>query len=430
MVMRTTADSVHERATDDRARTCDDETPVETARRQFDRAVSTLELDAGLVERLRHPAHVHRVSVPVERDDGSVETFTGYRAQYDDSRGPFKGGLRYHLDVTDDECVALAMWMTWKCAVVDVPFGGGKGGVAVDGKTLSNAEKTRLTRGFVSALGDTVGPDRDIVAPDIGTDGETMRLFAESYGDPAVATGKPPHAGGSRGRGEAPGRSVALCTRYVRESESASLDGTTVAVQGFGSVGANAARLLDDWGATVVAVSDVDGAIYDPEGLDTHAVADYGPATGIVTGYDAPTTLSNEALLALDVDVLIPAAVGGVLTADTAENVQASLVVEGANGPTTTAADVVFDTREIPVVPDILANAGGVTVSYFEWLQNRSGTRWSLEDVRGRLDTRILDAAKAVDSIADHRKVSWRDAAYEVALSRVAEATLDSACPE
>ncbi|KTG10521.1 amino acid dehydrogenase [Haloprofundus marisrubri] len=406
------------------------ESPVETARRQFDRVISSLEFDPRTAERLRHPAHVHRVSIPVERDDGSVETFTGYRAQHNDACGPYKGGLRYHPEVNAEECIALSMWMAWKCAVMDVPFGGGKGGVAVDPRTLSDEEKTRLTRGFVSALGDTVGPTRDVVAPDIGTDDETMRLFAAAYGDPAVATGKPANAGGSLGREEAPGRSVALCTRYAYESTGNALDGATVAVQGFGSVGANAARLLDEWGASVVAVSDVDGALYDPDGLHISDIEAYGDEPGVVTGYDAPETFDNESLLSLDVDVLIPAAVGGVLTADTAPEVRASFVVEGANGPTTTAADAVFEERGITVVPDILANAGGVTVSYFEWLQNRNDERWSLERVREELDERTLRATRAVEEVAGKRGVSWREAAYEVALTRVADAVAVTSCRE
>jgi glutamate dehydrogenase (NAD(P)+) len=406
----------------------DGESAVETARTQLERAATRLDIDPNVVERLRHPRAVHEVTLPVERDDGTLEVFTGYRAQHDSVRGPYKGGLRYHPAVTRDECVGLSMWMTWKCAVMDLPFGGAKGGVVVDPKSLSEGETERLTRRFAQELRGVVGPHTDIPAPDMGTDARTMSWFMDAYsmqeGEtiPGVVTGKPPVIGGSHGRDGAPGRSVAIVAREAVEYYGRDLSETTVAVQGFGSVGANAARLLDDWGATVVAVSDVNGAVYDPDGLDVRDVPTHEEEPEAVMTYDAPETLSNDAILELDADVLIPAAVGNVLTADNAGDVRADLVVEGANGPTTSAADAIFEERGVPVIPDILANAGGVTVSYFEWLQDINRRAWSLERVHEELETEMLAAWDAVRSEFEGGAETWREAAYVVALRRVAAA--------
>jgi glutamate dehydrogenase (NAD(P)+) len=399
-----------------------------TARRQLERAATHVDIDEGVVERLKHPTKVQQVSVPLRREDGSLEVYTGYRAQHDDVRGPYKGGLRYHPGVTAEECVGLSMWMTWKCAVMDLPFGGGKGGIAIDPKNLTETEKEDLTRRFAEELRDVVGPKKDVPAPDMGTDPQTMAWFMDSYsmqeGEtvPGVVTGKPPVIGGSYGREEAPGRSVAIVAREAVDYYGWDLSETTVAVQGFGSVGAPAARLLDEWGATVVAVSDVDGAIYDPEGLDTHDVQDHDERPGMVSGYDAPETLSNAELLELDVDVLIPAAVGEVITTDNADAVSANMVVEGANGPTTFAGDAILEERGVPVIPDVLANAGGVTVSYFEWLQDINRRTWPLERVHEELESEMLDAWNAVRREVDARDLTWRDAALVVALSRIGEA--------
>ncbi|GAB3666133.1 glutamate dehydrogenase GdhB [Halopiger thermotolerans] len=404
------------------------ESAVETARRQLERAAALLDVDDGIIERLRHPTSVYRVSVPLERDDGSTEILTGYRAHHDSVRGPYKGGIRYHPGVTEDECIGLSMWMTWKCAVMDIPFGGGKGGVVVNPKDLSRDEKERLTRRFAEELRPIIGPMTDIPAPDMGTDPQTMAWFMDAYSmqqgqtEPGVVTGKPPVVGGSYGREEAPGRSVGIITREMIEYYDWDPEETTVAVQGFGSVGANAARYLDELGTSVVAVSDVDGAIYDPDGLDTTDVEDHDETPGMVSGYDAPETLSNEALLELDVDVLIPAAIGNVLTAENARDVQAEMIVEGANGPTTSRADEIFEERGVPVVPDIIANAGGVTVSYFEWLQDINRRSWRLERVNEELETEMLRAWNAVRSEYEDRDVTWRDATYIVALSRIAAA--------
>lgn len=399
-----------------------------TARRQLERAATHVDVDPGVVERLKHPTRVQQVSVPLERDDGDVEVFTGYRAQHDDVRGPYKGGLRYHPDVTSDECIGLSMWMTWKCAVMDLPFGGGKGGVTVDPKDLSADETERLTRRFAEELRSVVGPTKDVPAPDMGTDAQTMAWFMDAYsmqqGEtiPGVVTGKPPVIGGSYGREEAPGRSTAIVVREAVDYYEGDLSDTTVAVQGFGSVGANAARLLEDWGATVVSVSDVNGAIYDPDGLETHAIPTHNEEPEAVLEQDAPETLTNEAILELDVDVLVPAAVGNVITADNADAIDADIVVEGANGPTTFAADAILEERNVPVIPDILANAGGVTVSYFEWLQDINRRQWKLERVNEELETHMLKAWDHVRAVVDEEGLTWRDAAYVVALSRIAEA--------
>jgi glutamate dehydrogenase (NAD(P)+) len=404
------------------------ESAVETARRQLQHAAEHLDIDPNIVERLRYPTKVQEVTVPIERDDGAVEVFTGYRAQHDSVRGPYKGGLRYHPDVTGNECVGLSMWMTWKCAVMDLPFGGAKGGIAVDSKALSPAEKERLTRRFTEEIRDIIGPTTDIPAPDMGTDPQTMAWLMDAYsmqeGEtiPGVVTGKPPVVGGSQGREEAPGRSVAIVTREALDYYEFDIDRTTVAVQGYGSVAANAARLLDDWGATVVAVSDVNGAIYDPDGFDTHAIPSHDEEPEAVTRQDAPEHLTNDELLELDVDVLIPAAIGNVLTADNADDVAADMIVEGANGPTTTAATEIFAERGVPVVPDILANAGGVTVSYFEWLQDINRRSWSLERVNDELESEMIGAWTDVREEYENRDVTWRDAAYIVALSRIGAA--------
>ncbi|ELY56843.1 Glu/Leu/Phe/Val dehydrogenase [Natronococcus amylolyticus DSM 10524] len=413
---------------DDESGESDLDSALVTARRQLERAAAHVDVDDGVIERLKHPTRVEQVSVPLERDDGSVDVFTGYRAQHDDVRGPYKGGLRYHPEVNADECTGLSMWMTWKCAVMDLPFGGGKGGISVNPKSLSNDEKERLTRRFAEELRYVIGPTRDVPAPDMGTDAQTMAWFMDAYsmqqGEtiPGVVTGKPPVIGGSYGRQEAPGRSTAIAAREAIDYYDKDLEETTVAVQGFGSVGANAARLLDEWGADVVAVSDVNGAIYDPDGLDIGAIPTHEEEPEAVLEQDAPESLSNEEILELDVDVLIPAAIGNVITADNADDIAADIVVEGANGPTTFAADTILEERGVHVIPDILANAGGVTVSYFEWLQDINRRKWSLEEVNKELESKMLDAWKEVRTEVEEKELSWRDAAYVVALSRIAEA--------
>ncbi|MCU4751274.1 Glu/Leu/Phe/Val dehydrogenase [Halobacteria archaeon AArc-curdl1] len=406
----------------------EDHSPVEMAVDQLERAAELLDVDQGMFERLKHPTTVYRVSLPVERDDGQTEVFTGYRAQHDDVRGPYKGGIRYAPGVTEDECIALSMWMTWKCAVMDLPFGGAKGGIVVDPDELTEKERERLTRRFAESLQGAIGPTKDIPAPDMGTDEQTMAWLMDACsmqeGEtiPGVVTGKPTAIGGCPGREEAPGRGVAIIAREAAAYYDMPMDELSVAVQGYGSVGANAARLLDSWGANIVAVSDVNGAIYDPSGLQTMDIPTYDEQPGAVTAYDGGEIMPNAELLELDVDVLIPAAVGNVLTRENAADVSASLIVEGANGPTTTGAAEIFDQRNLPVIPDILANAGGVTVSYFEWLQHINRRSWPLERVRETLEDEMVDAWEQVARERDERELTWRDATYVVALSRVAEA--------
>ncbi|RBI58747.1 Glu/Leu/Phe/Val dehydrogenase [halophilic archaeon] len=425
--MGSNSNSAGDNTEDSTVQSVEPESALETARRQLYHAADHLSIDQHIVERLKHPKKVHEVTVPIKRDDGTVEVFTGYRAQHDSVRGPFKGGLRYHPEVTRDECVGLGMWMTWKCAVMDLPFGGAKGGVAANPKELSPKEKERLTRRFTQELRDVIGPNQDIPAPDMGTGPQTMAWLMDAYsmqeGEtiPGIVTGKPPVVGGSEGREEAPGRSVAIITQLVCEYYDRQLDETTVAVQGYGSVGANAARLLDEWGATIVAVSDVNGAMYEPDGIDTAAVPSHDEEPEAVTKY-ADTVISNDELLTLDVDVLIPAALGNVITHENAESIAADVVVEGANGPTTSSADSILAERDVAVIPDILANAGGVTVSYFEWLQDINRRSWSLERVNDELEVEMQAAWRAVRTEFESRDVTWRDAAYIVALSRIAEA--------
>ncbi len=403
------------------------ESALATARQQLSQAASHIEIDQRTLTRLSHPTAVHEVSVPLEHDDGTVEVYRGYRAQHDSVRGPYKGGLRYHPHVSRDESVGLAMWMTWKCAVMDLPFGGAKGGVVVDPKELSEAEIERLTRRFTNEIRNVIGPMTDIPAPDLGTDAQTMAWIMDAYSveeaetTPGVVTGKPPVIGGSEGRAEAPGRSVAIVTREICSYYDRPLTETAVAIQGFGSVGANAAKLLDAWGASVVAVSDVNGAVHEADGLDIETIPTHEEEPEAVTKH-AADVITNEELLTLDVDVLIPAAIGNVITTANVEDVQADLIVEGANGPVTTAADAYLDEHGIPVIPDILANAGGVTVSYFEWLQDINRRSWSRETVNEELEVEILAALEAVTNEFETREVSWREAAYIVALSRIAAA--------
>ncbi len=401
--------------------------PLEVARAQLDRASGLLDSDRAIVERLRRPRAIHEVTVPFHRDSGEIELVYGYRVQHDNVRGPFKGGMRFHPDLDRDETTALAMWMTWKCAVVDIPFGGAKGGVAVDPKTLSDAERERMTRRLTNELRNVIGPTTDIPAPDMGTDAQVMAWMYDTYSvqedltGPGVVTGKPVQLGGSVAREEAPGRSVAFVSRELLSYYDYDIEEATVAVQGFGSVGASAARILSDWGATVVAVSDVTGGAYDPDGLEPHGIPSHNQEPEAVAEHGSDT-ISNDELLELDVTLLIPAAIGNVITTDNADAITADLVVEGANGPVTPRADTVLAERDIPVLPDILANAGGVTVSYFEWLGDINRRSWSRQRVNNELETVMSTAWADVSDAFEARECSWRDAAYVVGLERVSEA--------
>src|SRR3982075_1933872 len=369
--------------------------PFDDVLEQLDRAAAVFHPDEQALEPLRHARRQVIVSVPVKMDSGRLQVFEGYRVVYDNSRGPGKGGIRYHPDVNLDDCKALAAWMAWKCAIVDIPFGGAKGGVACDPSKLSLGELERLTRRYISEIFDLIGPTVDIPAPDVGTSPRVMAWVMDTfsmkkgYVEPGVVTGKPIPLGGSGGRLEATGRGLLFVTRETLRRLGRDLADSTVAIQGFGNVGSNAARLLHAAGARVVAVSDVSGAIYEPAGLNMPRVLAYYRETGQLRGFPGTQQLENQALLHLPVDVLLPAALEGQINASNASEIQARIIVEGANGPTTPEADEILAKRGVQVVPDILANAGGVVVSYFEWVQDRYGYFWKEAEVIDRLGEKM-----------------------------------------
>jgi glutamate dehydrogenase (NAD(P)+) len=382
------------------------------------------------VERLLlSPEAEHSFSLPIELDNGDLAVFTGYRIQHNSARGPMKGGLRYHPTVDLHDVRALASLMTWKTALVNIPFGGAKGGIACDPKLLSARELERLTRKFTQRLDTLIGPQRDIPAPDVNTDARVMGWMMDEYARlngfaPAVVTGKPLDLHGSAGREAATGRGVVYVTEAFLRDRGQSLAETRIAIQGFGNVGAFAAQLAHEGGATVVAVSDVSGALHREAGLDIPALLQLARARRPLSQYegDGVARISNEELLALPVDVLVPAALGGVFTGENAAAVQAQVIIEAANAPTDPEAEEVFEERGIPVIPDILANAGGVTVSYFEWVQNIQCLRWTETEVNQRLHQIMLESYATVRNLVQERGISWRTAAYIVALGRVARA--------
>lgn len=402
--------------------------PYHTALTQFDRAADRIELDPGLRAFLRYPKRELTVHFPVHMDDGTIQVFTGYRIHHSLARGPAKGGIRYHPSVDLDEVRALAMWMTWKCAVVNIPYGGAKGGVAVDPKSLSTRELERLTRRYATEITPIIGPERDIPAPDMGTNEQTMAWIMDTfsmhrgYSVPGVVTGKPVSAGGTKGRREATGRGVAIVAREAMRYLNLPLQGATVAVQGFGNVGYYAALILSQMGCRIVAVSDSTGGTYRKEGLDPEALLRWKGEKGTVATFPGGDRLTNEELLSLPVDILVPAAMEGQITAETAPRVQARVVVEGANGPTTPEGDAILAEKGVLVVPDILANAGGVVVSYFEWVQDLQFYFWELEEVRGNLEKILVRAFHEVVETARHYKAGLRDGAMVLAVNRVAEA--------
>ncbi len=403
--------------------------PYQMALQQLNLAADYLNLDDGLRRILGAMKRELAVQFPVRMDDGSVRVFTGYRVQHNLARGPAKGGIRYHPEVSLDEVRALAMWMTWKCAVVRVPFGGAKGGVTVDPKGLSPGELERLTRRYTTEISVLIGPKRDIPAPDVNTNPQVMAWMMDTYSMhvgysvPAVVTGKPLSIGGSEGRLEATGRGVVIVAREAARYKGLDLEGATVAVQGFGNVGGTAARIFHEKGARVVAVSDVNGGVYNARGLDIPALSRHVAEAGTVVGFPGTDFVSNQELLELAVDLLVPAALENVITAENAPRIRARIVVEGANGPTTPEADSVLRDRGILVVPDILANAGGVTVSYFEWVQDLQSFFWGEAEVNKKLEHIMLNAFQEVLKVHRERKVDLRMAAYILAVSRVAHAT-------
>ncbi len=404
--------------------------PREVANRQFDIAADLLGLDQSTRNVLKHPKTVMRVAVPVRMDDGTVKVFTGFRSQYNDALGPFKGGIRFHPQVSEDEVIALSAWMTWKCAVVNLPFGGGKGGVICNPKELSKREVEFLTRRFTAAISPIIGPDKDIPAPDVYTNAQTMAWLMDTYSQvvgkrsPGVTTGKPVEVGGSLGRDQATSRGAMICAREAFKSKGLDSQGATIAIQGFGNAGSNCAILADEHlpGSKVVAVSDSKGGIYNPDGLDVAAVSAHKAKTGSVIGFPGTKSVSNEEILELPCDLLIPAALENQITGENAARVQAKVIVEAANGPTLPEADEILYKKGALVVPDILANAGGVTVSYFEWLQGLYEYPWTLEQVNGRLEEKMMKAFHEVHDASAEKKVHMRTGAYVVGVGRVSKA--------
>ena len=403
--------------------------PWLNAQRQFDAAADLLGLDPGVRGFLREPQRELTVNFPVRMDDGSHRVYTGYRVQYNMARGPTKGGIRYHPQVTLDEVRALAAWMTWKCAVVNIPYGGAKGGVICDPKHMSMGELERLTRRYASEIAFMIGPEVDISAPDVYTDSQTMAWIMDTYSMqkgysvPGVVTGKPISLGGSEGRGEATGRGCAYVIREAAKDVGVRVKSGTVAVQGFGNAGSVAADILyDEQGAKIVAISDSKGGIFKADGLNPHAVEEHKKRTGSVVGFPGAKAISNEEVLETKADILIPAALENQITSKNADKIQARIVGEAANGPTLPAADKVLFEKKITVLPDVLANAGGVTVSYFEWAQDIQGYYWPLAEVNQRLEQVMVRSYNDVHKVATERKVHNRTAAYVLAIQRVVDA--------
>ncbi len=405
------------------------ENPFEAMVERFDIAAKILELDEGFYEYLVTPARVHITAIPVVMDSGKIKMFEGYRVIHSDILGPSKGGIRYAPDVNLDEVKALASWMTWKCAIVDVPFGGAKGGVICNPREMSGAELERLTRRYAANLADVFGPDKDIPAPDMNTNEQIMAWILDTYSmsvkrtEPAVVTGKPIALGGSQGRREATGRGVMTVTLAAMERLNMQVAGSTVAVQGFGNVGSVAADLLTQQGCKVVAVSDVSGGYYNENGLDIQAMMTYSAEHGnSLEGYPDAEPITNDELLALEVDVLAPCAKEDQITSQNAHTIQAKIISEGANGPTSPGGDRILAEKGALVIPDILANAGGVTVSYFEWVQDRQGYFWTKDRVERRLDRMMRKAFDDVYDRAETHDVTMRIGAYVLAIKKVADA--------
>ncbi|AUX08649.1 glutamate dehydrogenase (NAD(P)+) [Halalkaliarchaeum desulfuricum] len=406
----------------------DQANPFESLQEQIDDAAAHLDVDAGLIERLKNPERVLETNLTVERDDGTLETVRAYRSQFNGDRGPYKGGIRYHPDVNMDEVKALSGWMVYKCAVVDIPYGGGKGGIAIDPTDYSETELERLTRAFAMELRPLIGEDIDIPAPDVNTGQREMNWIKDTYEKlenttaPGVITGKALDSGGSEGRVEATGRSTMLAAREMFDYLDRDIEGATVAVQGYGNAGSVAAYLLDDLGAKIVAMSDTSGGTYSPDGFDAREVKEFKSETGSVVGYpEATEELTNEELLALDVDLLVPAALENAVDADLARELRADVVAEAANGPLTPGADEVLEETDVYVLPDIFANAGGVTVSYFEWVQNRQRFYWTEQRVNEELERLICDAFDdLIETYEELDLPNLRTAAYVVAIQRVA----------
>jgi glutamate dehydrogenase (NAD(P)+) len=404
--------------------------PVQEVNHYFRQASKLMDLSPAVERLLVNPYREVKVDVSITLDNGDLANFTGYRVQHDRSRGPMKGGLRYHPTVDTDEAQGLASLMTWKTAVMNLPFGGAKGGIAVDPGKLSPAELERLTRKFVQLIHDIIGPHTDIPAPDVNTNAQVMAWVMDEYSrihgfSPAVVTGKPVDLFGSKGREEATGRGVVFALEeYLRDARKGEIRDKTFAVQGFGNVGSWTARFLRDRGGKVIAVSDVSGAIHDKHGLDIPALVEHVKRTRSVAGFPGADAISNEQLLTLDVDVLVPAALGGVITKSNARDIRARIVLEAANAPTSPEADEALTSRGVVVLPDIYVNAGGVTVSYFEWAQNIQQFTWDEDKITAELQRHMREAYATLARVASEKKVSFRTAAYVVAIGRVGRATV------
>src|SRR3954462_13217838 len=410
----------------DKDRFLDEENPFEAMMSRFDRAAELLDLEPGLYKVLRHPEKQIIISIPVQMDNGEVEVFEGIRVLYNTSRGPAKGGIRFDMAVTLEEVKALAAWMTWKCAVVNLPFGGAKGGVVCDPSKLSIGELERLTRRYTAGISQTLGPYSDVPAPDVDTNERVMAWVMDTYSMraghtvTAVVTGKPIEMGGSLGRREATGRGCMIVTKQALQNLGLNIKGATVAVQGFGNVGSVAADLLTKEGAKVVAISDKTGGYHNPNGIDIAAAIKYAQSHRGLEGFKGATSISNEDLLTLEVDVLVPAALENVITSRNAAKIRAKVICEGANGPTSAGADSILDEKGVFVIPDILANAGGVTVSYFEWVQDRGGYFWDEDTVNQRLERIMVQSFEEVASMAGRHGINLRIGAYMQAIERVA----------
>jgi len=405
------------------------ENPFEIAREQLHRVAKTFAIDPNLVNVLQECKKAVSVSVPVAMDDGSTQVFQGYRVTHNVARGPSKGGIRYHPDVTLDEVKALAMWMTWKCALAGIPFGGAKGGVVCNPKTMSEGELQRMTRRYTSEIINEIGPEKDIPAPDVGTDGRVMAWIFDTYSMNkghsvlGVVTGKPLTIGGSLGREEATARGALYCVREAVRKLQLSLQGTAVAVQGFGNVGSFLAKFLAEDGAKVIAISDSTAGLHNPNGVDVQAALAHKRETGTLAGFRGAEAISNDELLLLECDVLAPCALEQVITPENADKVRAKVIVEGANGPVTPTADEILEDKGIVVLPDILANAGGVVVSYFEWVQGLQEYFWKEAEVNAKLNDIVTRAFNETWAVHESRGVSVRMGAYGLAVRRVAEAT-------
>ncbi len=418
--------STHKIVHPDKDPVLNEENPFDAMMSRFDRAAELLDLEPGIYKILRNPEKQITVSCPIVLDNGEVEVFTGHRVLYNTSRGPGKGGIRFDMHVTLEEVKALAAWMTWKCAVVNIPFGGAKGGVVCDPLKMSVGELERLTRRYTNGIIQTLGPDSDVPAPDVNTNERVMAWVMDTYSmhvghtTTAVVTGKPVEMGGSLGRREATGRGCMIVTTDALQHLGMSVKGATVAIQGFGNVGSIAALLLEQAGAKIVGIGDRYGAFHNAKGINVGDAIEYATKNKSLKGFKGGEAISGNDLLTLDVDVLLPAALESVITTKNAHDIRAKVVCEGANGPTTAAADSILDEKGIFVIPDILANAGGVTVSYFEWVQDRGGYFWDEKTVNDRLTEIMRRSFADVLALAKTHKVNMRTAAYMLSISRVA----------